>query len=123
MTTRFLIVDDDPDLRYLVNVALSRWGHQAIAAPTMAEARRACAEDRPDVLLLDVSMPEMDGPTFLASLRAEALAPRHVYLLSALDPQELAELADALGVRYLVKPFTLQGLRDGLADVLGPSAP
>ena len=123
MSATFLIVDDDPDLRYLVNVALARWGHQAIVAPTIADARRICAEAKPDVLLLDVSMPEMDGPTFLASLRADALAPRDVYLLSALDPEELAELAGALGVRYLVKPFTLQALREGLADVLGPSAP
>lgn len=123
MSTTFLIVDDDPDLRYLVNVALSRWGHTAIMAPTIAEARRVCAEAAPDVLLLDVNMPEMDGPAFLGTLRDEGLAPRHIYLLSALEPDELAALADSLGVRYLVKPFTLQGLRDGLVDVLGPTAP
>lgn len=121
MSATFLIVDDDPDLRYLVNVALARWGHEAIVAETIADARRVCAEAMPDVLLLDVSMPEMDGPAFLASLRAEELAPRHVYLLSALDPKELGQLAASLGVRYLVKPFTLQGLRDGLSDVLGSS--
>lgn len=120
MTTTFLIVDDDPDLRFLVNVAISRWGHQALMAETTDEARCLCADARPDVLLLDVNMPDMDGPSFLASLRREGLAPPDIYLVSALDPEELSELATALDVRFLEKPFTMESLRAGLADVLGP---
>lgn len=118
MTTTFLVVDDDPDLRHLVTAAITRAGHRTLAAATLDQARTLCLAERPDVLLLDVTMPEMDGPTFLATLRDEGLAPSNVYLLSALDPDELAGLADSLEVRFLVKPFTLQGLRDTLAEFL-----
>lgn len=120
MTATFLIVDDDPDLRFLVHVAISRWGQRTLMAETTDEARRLCADEQPDVLLLDVNMPDRDGPAFLASLRAEGLAPPDIYLVSALDPEELSELATALDVRYLVKPFTMESLRAGLSDVLGP---
>lgn len=118
MTSTFLIVDDDPDLRYLVNVALTRWGHRSLMAATTDEARQLCEESRPDVLLLDVTMPDMDGPAFLASLRTEGLSPPEVYLVSAIEPRDLEELAASLDVRYLLKPFTLATLRAGLRDVL-----
>lgn len=123
MTTTFLIVDDDEDLRYLVNVAITRAGHPALMAASLDEARELCATERPDVLILDVTMPEMDGPTFLATLRDDGLAPPVVYLLSALETEDLASLADSLGVRFLTKPFTLQSLREGLVDVLGAPDP
>lgn len=116
--TTFLVVDDDADLRYLVHVAITRAGHRALSAASIEEARTLCAAERPDVLLLDVTMPEMDGPAFLAALRDEELAPPHVFLLSALEPDQLAALAGSLDVRFLLKPFTLQSLRTGLADFL-----
>lgn len=116
--TTFLVVDDDADLRYLVNVVITRAGRRALSAASIEEARTLCATERPDVLLLDVTMPEMDGPRFLAALRDEGLAPPNVFLLSALEPDELASLADSLEVRFLLKPFTLQSLRAGLAEFL-----
>lgn len=118
MSRSFLVVDDDPDLRFLLDAALARWGHRTITTSTLEEARRLCVDERPDVLLLDVTMPEMDGPAFLASLRDAGVAPEHVYLVSALEQDELAHLARELGVGYLMKPFTLETLRVGLDDVL-----
>lgn len=117
--TTFLIVDDDVDLGYLVRVTVERWGHRGLVTTDLSEARRLCAEETPDVLLLDVTMPELPGPAFLASLREEGLAPPHVYLLSALDREDLSALAGELDVGFLVKPFTMQTLRADLAGVLG----
>lgn len=116
---RFLVVDDEPDVLILVKANVRRWGHEAVTAATLDEARRLCAEDPPDVLLLDVTMPEMDGPTFLRSLREEGIEPAHVYLLSAIPPDQLTDLAGSLDVGYVSKPFTAQGLRAELASVLG----
>jgi two-component system OmpR family response regulator len=118
----FLVVDDDPDLRFLLDATLGRWGHRTLTATTFDEAHRFCLDERPDVLLLDVTMPEMDGPALLLHLREAGCAPEHVYLVSALEADELEDLARELGVGYLVKPFTLESLRRGIADVLdGPA--
>lgn len=115
---RFLIVDDEPDVLVLVKANVRRWGHEAITADSLDEARRVCHEEPPDVLILDVTMPGMDGPTFLRSLREEGAEPPRTYLLSAIPPDRLTELASALGVGHVSKPFTAAGLREQLAEAL-----
>lgn len=116
---KFLIVDDEPDVLLLVKANVRRWGHEAMTADNLEDATRMCQEDGPDVLLLDVTMPEMDGPTFLQQLRAEDIEPPRTYLLSAIPPDQLTELAGSLGVGHVSKPFTAKGLREDLRDVLG----
>lgn len=119
---RFLVVDDEPDVLILVKANVRRWGHEAVTVDNLDEARRLCAEEPPDVLLLDVTMPEMDGPTFLRGLRDAGTEPEHVYLLSAIPPDQLNDLAGSLNVGYVSKPFTAQGLRSELAAVLGEAS-
>lgn len=116
---RFLVVDDDADVRLLVRVYLQRWGQDVVTVGDLTEATRICAEDRPDVLLLDVTMPEMDGASFLRSLRDAAIAPPHTYFVSAIPPDELGRLAAELDAGLVAKPFTGADLRAQLADVLG----
>lgn len=119
MTKRFLVVDDEPDVLLLVSANIGAWGHEATTASTLDEARAAIAVARPDILILDVSMPEMDGPTFLEHLREEGLAPAEVFLLSAIPPDQLQRIAEELGVGWISKPFTAPSLRDALQGVLG----
>jgi CheY-like chemotaxis protein len=71
------------------------------------------------VLLLDVTMPEMDGASFLRSLRAAAIAPPHTYFISAIPADELGRLAAELDAGLVAKPFTGADLRTQLAAVLG----
>lgn len=59
-----LVVDDDPDIRDFVADALSIDGYAVITAADGLEALRLLDERRPDVVLLDLRMPVMDGPTF-----------------------------------------------------------
>lgn len=112
MTLRFLVVDDEPDVLALVRANVRAWGHECRTAATADDARRLIAEERPDVLLLDVAMPEGDGVELLHDLRRSGLEPEHVYLLSALPPEQLVELSSELGVPHISKPFTAPQLRD-----------
>jgi DNA-binding response OmpR family regulator len=120
---KVLIVDNEPDILLLVRANVRAWGHECLTAGTADEGRRLCAEERPDVLLLDVAMPGENGPAFLESVRRLGAQPRDVVLLSALPPRELSALADSLGVRSLSKPFTSAELRaifDWLGEPVSP---
>ena len=118
MVKRFLLVDDDPDVLLLLSANVRAWGQEVATASSLDQARQAISTRAPDVLILDVSMPEMDGPEFLTALRDDGIAPDRVYLLSAIPRERLAQLGDELDVRWITKPFTAPSLRQALADEL-----
>jgi CheY-like chemotaxis protein len=67
-----LLVDDEPDIRTLATMSLTRVGKFEVrTARSGVEALQLVRERQPDVIILDVMMPEMDGPTTLAALRNE----------------------------------------------------
>ena len=115
---RVLVVDDKPKILLLVRANTEAVGHECATAETVDAAVRALTEQPPDVLLLDVAMPGLDGPALLADLRARGMAPRHVLLLSAIPPEELVGLATQLGVDWLSKPFTVAEFRQALERLL-----
>jgi DNA-binding response OmpR family regulator len=116
---RFLVVDDEPEILLLVRANIEAVGHTCSTAETADDAVRALtAGEPPDVLLLDVAMPGLDGPALLCELRARSIEPRHVMLLSAIPPEELVALAVELGVDWLSKPFTVDEFRQSLARLL-----
>ena len=108
-----LVVDDDPSVRNLLGRFLSREGYQVETAPDGATGLRLARERRPDVITLDVLMPDMDGWAVLSALKADPeLATIPVVMLSVVDDKPTAF---ALGVaEYLTKPID----RAGLAAVL-----
>jgi CheY-like chemotaxis protein len=118
MRKRILVVDDEQDIVALLAANVQAWGHDVVTASSATEARACCEDQVPDVLLLDVTMPDVDGPTLLRSLRDEGIAPHHFYLVSALPRSQLAELAAELGVGFVAKPFTAPTLRAALAPVI-----
>ncbi|GHE07072.1 response regulator transcription factor [Klenkia taihuensis] len=129
---RVLVVDDEPSIVELLHLALRYEGWDVTTAADGAEALRAARETRPDAVLLDVMLPDMDGLQVLARLRAD-LPHVPVIFLTAKDAVEdrVAGLA-AGGDDYVTKPFvleevtarlrslvrrTLRGLEDGLLVV------
>ena len=66
-----LVVDDDPNARALVVALLAHAGHQALEAPDGARGLERAIECRPDLVLVDLSMPAMSGPQFMRALRAD----------------------------------------------------
>lgn len=114
----FLVVDDDEDVLFLLEANLSTLGQQVQSTADLDHARKILRRGDIDVLIVDVSMPDLGGPEFVLSLRADGIEPPDVYLLSALPPRDVAQMAADLGVRGIAKPFTTATLRVSLAHVL-----
>ncbi|MCG7337552.1 response regulator transcription factor [Sporosarcina sp. ACRSM] len=101
---KILVVDDDPNILQLVNIQLSQAGYTVLKAADGMEALAMVEEDIPDLAVVDVMMPMMDGYTLTRELRALADIP--VLLLTAkgeLEDKEKGFLAGADD--YVVKPF------------------
>ncbi len=108
-----LVVDDDADVRTIAQLALSVDGTVEVAACGDGESAVAiAAEFLPDVILLDVMMPNLDGPTTLARIRAiESLAKVPIIFLTAhAMPAEIQHLLSLDAAAVLAKPFEPMGL-------------
>jgi DNA-binding NtrC family response regulator len=117
-TTRtVLIVDDDPQILRLVRAMLGPQDVKVLSAPLPSDALRICAEEAVDVLISDVTMPEMDGNKLAA--RVLKLHPRASVLLIS-GAVDVAPAVKGGRVRFLKKPFfpaeLIQVLREMLAD-------
>jgi CheY-like chemotaxis protein len=121
-----LIVDDDPMFRDVVRMRLSAAGYQTFAAAGADAAWEMAKTHRPDVILLDLVMPEVDGVSFLRRLRADpALAPTPVIVVSGLSYMALTKAAEQLGIQsQLIKSrFTLGELVQRVTSLLPDRAP
>jgi CheY-like chemotaxis protein len=107
-----LVVDDDPDLRTLVNKALSQDGHIVSEASSGQEALALIDAQAPDLLVLDLLMPEQGGLEVLKVLRSRpATAALPVLVLTALDDEVNTRAGFDLGATdYLTKPFSIPQL-------------
>ena len=70
MKKKILIVDDNNDIRILLSHELSAQGYQVLMASTGAEAIAHCTKEKPDLILMDISMPDKDGPEAATDIKA-----------------------------------------------------
>jgi DNA-binding response OmpR family regulator len=118
---RVLVVDDEPDVRALVRVNLEADGHEVVCACDGSEALRSVADRRPDVVVLDMMMPGVDGWAVLAGLkrRGSGADDVPVIVLTARDEAEARIRSGIEGaIRYLVKPFDPHALRAEVRSAL-----
>lgn len=115
-----LIVDDEPTIRTLVNAVLDGPGVRTLEAADGPEAMDMIRRYRPDLVLLDVVMPRMDGFTVCQRMRAEeSMARTPVLLLTALVQESDHELARRAGADGVVqKPFSPAVLRSTVESIL-----
>jgi DNA-binding response OmpR family regulator len=99
-----LIIEDDATIRTAVIRALTARGHSTMSSPTALDGLQSIISQPPDVVLLDLGLPDLDGQALLAMIRAVSTVP--VIVVSARDdgPQIIAAL-DAGADDYLVKPY------------------
>jgi CheY-like chemotaxis protein len=104
---RVLMADDSAVVRTLVQMVLERAGHEVVSACDGAEALRAVATSRPDLVLVDLAMPGLSGLDVVRALRAgPGTRVLPVVLLSAEDTPRVIEAAFVAGCdEYLVKPL------------------
>lgn len=119
---KILVVDDDPHIRSVIRFALSRDGFTVVEAADGVAGLASCAREAPDLVILDVVMPEMDGTEMCRRLRRESRVP--VIFLSSRDDEIDRVLGLELGGDdYVTKPFSPRELVARVRAMLRRLAP
>jgi two-component system KDP operon response regulator KdpE len=103
---RILVVDDEPQIQKLLKVSLGAHGYEIEEALTGEDGIRRAAMIKPDLLIVDLGLPDMDGKTVVQAIRSWSTVP--IIVLSARDQeQEKIEALDVGADDYLTKPFSV----------------
>ena len=122
--SKLLLVEDDEFSRDMLSRRLERQGFQTIVAADGREALNAARQHRPDLILMDLDMPVMDGHTAIRALKND---PRTfkipIVVLSAHSSSEDVHQALSAGCRsFETKPIVLNRLLERIAEILGAAA-
>lgn len=119
-----LVVDDELGIRDLLSEILNDEGHQVELAENAAQARAARARARPDLVLLDIWMPDTDGVTLLKEWSSTGLLSMPVIMMSGHATIDTAVEATKIGaMAFLEKPITLQKLLKAVEQGLSKTVP
>ena len=110
-----LVIDDEPQIRKFLRISLASQGYKVIEAATGAEGLTQAALARPDLVVLDLGLPDLDGQQVLAELREWSSVPVLVLSVRASEAQKVQAL-DSGANDYVTKPF---GIQEFLARVRG----
>jgi DNA-binding response OmpR family regulator len=116
-----LIIDDEEDFSFFTKKNLERNNYQVLAASEGESGLRAAFDAKPDLILLDIMMPGIDGFEVLKRLKADqATAHIPVIMLTGKDDEVSKERAAALDdADYLVKPIVIEELHEKIEGVFG----
>ena len=121
MPSRILIVEDDPDTARLVGLYLARDGHKVLAAADGIEGLRLAREASPDLVVLDLMLPRLDGTEVCRILRDESTVPIIMLTARVSEADRLAGL-DLGADDYVSKPFSPNELAARVRAVLHRTA-
>ena len=111
---KILVIDDEPEVCELLADFLRMQGYQAMYASRSVEGLALAEKEKPDLVLLDIMMPEMDGLECLQRIRKSS-PESIVIMVSGLKDEKVAKEAIRLGAYdYIGKPFDLSYLKDNL---------
>jgi CheY-like chemotaxis protein len=121
--TKILVIDDEQGIRDLLDTLLRRKGYDVVVAESGRQGLELFRRERPDVIVLDLKMPEMDGLTVLRQIKN--LDPgKPVIILTGAGTAEAERQVRALGVtEYVEKEFSLHLLGDSLKRLLNNPDP
>lgn len=112
------VCEDEPALRSVLTRALRAMGHDPVVVATAAEALRAFDRRRPDVLVLDIGLPDADGRDLCLALRASGVESPVLFLTARDGLHDKIAGFEAGGDDYLTKPFEVDELRVRLEALL-----
>ncbi len=118
MPYRILIVDDDADIRDMLTRFLKRRGYVVDNAADGCEALEALRSREPDLMLLDIYMPNMSGLEVLAEIKGEDLRTRTIALSGRPDGKVIEDSLELGAVAFVAKPFDFPDLTAQIADSL-----
>ena len=127
MPDRLLLVEDTSSLSMVYEAVLTRAGHRVTCAANLAEARAACAEMRPRLVLLDLQLPDGDGLELLDDLRRAVPESRVIVITANGSINRAVQAMRAGAFDFLVKPFDenrlVNAVENALATAPGQSEP
>ena len=100
-----LLVDDEPDILQLVALRLKSQGYRVITAVNGQRAYEFMQKEKPHLVVCDVVMPVMDGPSLCRRLRSEGDRTPFLFLTAKGQPQDVVEVLSAGADDYVIKPF------------------
>jgi len=121
---KILIVDDEPDILRLISLRLRKLGYDVLTAVDGKEALDAIRNENPDLVLLDLLIPFMNGAEVCEQIKNDkTLKHIPIILFTAHSDTMTAEKAKKLGAEdYIVKPFVLEELTDKVEEILAQGA-
>ena len=121
---RIFICDDDPDIGNVLTYALARAGHEVEVADDGTSALAAILEDPPDLVILDLMMPGLDGFAVLEALRGAGIGEStRVMILSARASEHVREQGYEAGAdMYMAKPFDPDELVQNVGELLSATS-
>ena len=105
--TTVLVIDDEPQIRKFLRISLASQGYNVLEAATGAEGLSQAALNRPDVVVLDLGLPDIDGQQVLRDIREWSSVPVLVLSVRASEAQKV-EALDSGANDYVTKPFGIQ---------------
>ncbi len=123
-SAKIMVVDDDDDVRLMIAQFLNAKGFQVIQASSSDEAQQLALETLPELILMDIGMPHVDGLTAVWQMRDyPQLAEIPVIIVSAYDSYDLRAEAASTGCQgYLTKPLEPDHLHQVINEVLQKEA-
>ncbi|HLS73114.1 MAG TPA: response regulator transcription factor [Actinomycetaceae bacterium] len=120
---RLLVVDDEPNIRELLTTSLRFAGFEVTAAANGNEAIRQAMADEPDLIVLDVMLPDMDGFTITRRLRDQGRHTPVLFLTARDDVQDKLTGLTVGGDDYVTKPFSLEEVVARIRAILRRTQP
>jgi two-component system response regulator (stage 0 sporulation protein F) len=117
---KIVVIEDDQDLQHLISLMLVREGYQVFCASNGPDGIRLNEQENPDLILLDLRMPGMDGIETLRQIRQSDEQVLVVILTGYGSPDTIREAADLNVSEYLSKPFATSDLVGIISKALTP---
>lgn len=121
--SKILVVDDEPTIRELLSVSLKFAKFEVATAADGHEALRAGIDFQPDLVVLDIMLPDMDGYEVLRRLRENEINVPVIFLTARDDVQDKIQGLQVGGDDYITKPFSLEEVMARIQAVLRRTAP
>jgi CheY-like chemotaxis protein len=124
MIHKVMLVDDEEDIRTIGQLSLGRvGGWQTVMAASGAEALTKAAAEQPDLILLDVMMPDLDGPTTFSLLRGQEATAKIpiIFMTAKVQKHEVARYLELGAVGVIHKPFDPMTLPSEIRRLLAAS--